>query len=55
MIQIGFSLFNNYPTGSLLECFSGLDEHNFELVMQVTRIRANRAEKHFYECSNKKS
>jgi hypothetical protein len=54
MIRIGFSLFNNYPTGSLLECFSGLDEHNFELVMQAIRIRMNRTEKRFYERSNKK-
>lgn len=43
IIQIGFNLFNNYPTGSLLECFSGLDEHNFELVMKAIRIRMNQA------------
>lgn len=44
LIKIGFNLFNNYPTESILDCFSGLDENNFELVMQAIRIRLNQVE-----------
>lgn len=42
LIQVGFNLYNSYPTESLLDCFSGLDAHNFELVMQAIRIRLNK-------------
>lgn len=39
LIQAGFSLYNGYPTKSLLDCFSGLDRENFELLIQAIRIR----------------
>jgi len=44
LIQIGFNLYNGYQTESLLDCFSGLDENNFELVIQALRIRLNQIE-----------
>lgn len=43
LIKVGFNLFNSYPTDSLIDCFAGLDDHNFELVMQAIRIRFDRA------------
>lgn len=42
LIQVGFNLYNNYPTESLLDCFHSLDDHNFELIMQAIRIRLNK-------------
>lgn len=41
LIQIGFNLYNGYPTESLLNCFSCLDTKNFETVIQALRIRLN--------------
>ena len=43
LIKIGFNLFNSYPTESIMDCFSGLDEHNFELAMRAIRLRLNKS------------
>jgi len=42
LIRIGFNLFNNYETDSVLNMLSGLDDYNFELVMRAIRIRLNK-------------
>lgn len=42
LIRVAFNLYNSYPTDSLMDCFSGLDEHNFELVIQAIRLRLGR-------------
>lgn len=42
LITIGFNLFNSYPTDSLIDCFSNLDDDNFDLVIQSIKIRFNR-------------
>lgn len=41
LIKIGFNLYNNYPTDSVLDSFEGLDQYNFELVMHAIRLRLN--------------
>lgn len=42
LIQVGFNLYNNFPVQSLIDCFSGLDNDNFELLIQAIRIRFNK-------------
>ena len=42
LIIIGFNLFNNYETESILNMLSGLDDYNFELVIIAIRIRLNK-------------
>lgn len=42
LIQIGYNLYNSYPTDNLLDCFSALDDHNFELAMKALHMRLER-------------
>jgi hypothetical protein len=42
LIKIGFNLFNSHPTDSLIDCFTNLDDDNFDLVIQSIKIRFNR-------------
>ena len=42
LIKLGFNLFNNRPTDSVLDMLSVLDEHNFELAMKAIRIRLSK-------------
>jgi hypothetical protein len=44
IIKIAFNLFNNYPTDTLLNCFDGLDDYNFRLVMNAILLRLSRKE-----------
>lgn len=56
LIEIGFNLYNNSPTKSLIDCFSVLDKSNFELVMEAIRIRLNQTGGRIYEnrgCTSK--
>ncbi|MFW6025751.1 MAG: DUF6075 family protein [Candidatus Woesearchaeota archaeon] len=42
LIELGFNLFNNYPTNSIINIFAGLDQVNFKLALDAIKIRYNK-------------